>query len=61
MDNENFLTISYDESDFATIPAGRFPVGIHMFKANNTNNIAMCGICSKLTVKTPLQYSYENF
>ena len=30
------------------------PAGIYLFKVNNRNTRAMCGICSKLTIKTPL-------
>ena len=31
----------------------RFPVGNCMFKVNNRNTRTRCGICSKLTIKTP--------
>ena len=30
-----------------------FPVGNYMFKVNNRNTRTRCGICSKLTIKTP--------
>ena len=29
------------------------PIAIFSFKVNNENTIAMCQICSRLTVKTP--------
>ena len=29
------------------------PDGNYMFKFNNRNNRKRCGICSKLTIKTP--------
>ena len=30
-----------------------FPAGIYLFKFNNRNTGKRCGICSKLTIKTP--------
>ena len=30
-----------------------YPAGIYMFKDNNRNTKTKCGICSKLTIKTP--------
>ena len=30
-----------------------FPAGTSMFKVNNRNTTARCGVCSKLTIKTP--------
>ena len=29
------------------------PVGNYMFKVNNRNTRTSCGVCSKLTIKTP--------
>ena len=32
--------------------AGRFPVGIYLFKFNNRNTRTRCEVCSKLTIRT---------
>ena len=31
----------------------RYPLGIYLLEVNNKNTKSKCGICSKLTIKTP--------
>ena len=35
------------------------PAGNYMFKVNNRNTGTRCGICPKLTVKTPEQCQFK--
>ena len=35
--------------------------GIHLLNLNNTNTIARCEMCSKLTIKTPELYCCQKF
>ena len=36
-----------------------YPVGIYMFKVNNSNTETRCEICSKLTIKTPVRRQWR--